>query len=293
MQTAAWQTGVERSLSASTPVQGRPAWHALGEGVGGARWCLHWGGERWFVKSGEPEMLAAEADGLQALAAAATLRTPAVIANGSEGETGYLVLEWLALARDSAGAAARLGEALARQHLQPAERYGWHRHNFIGATAQFNTPTDDWITFFREQRLGFQLRLAAENGHRGALQEEGAELAAALPSFFGGYRPRPALLHGDLWGGNWGALADSGPVVFDPAVYRGDREADLAMTELFGGFPAEFHAAYRLHAPLDTGYVVRRGLYNLYHLLNHLNLFGGSYLEQTLATIRQLLAELR
>jgi len=292
MQTAAWQTGVERSLEAATVVQGRPAWHALGEGVGGARWWLEWGGERWFVKSGEAEVLAAEAEGLQALAAAAALRTPAVIANGSDGDTGYLVLEWLAMARDSGAAAARLGEALARQHLRPAEAFGWGRQNFIGTTPQFNRPRHDWVHFCREQRLAFQLHLAAENGHRGALQEEGAKLAAALPYFFGGYRPKPALLHGDLWGGNWGVLVDGGPVVFDPAVYCGDREADLAMTELFGGFPAEFYAAYRLHAPLDAGYAMRRGLYNLYHVLNHLNLFGGSYLDQALVMMRRLLAEL-
>jgi fructosamine-3-kinase len=114
---------------------------------------------------------------------------------------------------------------------------------------------------------------------------------ARLPRLFDGYAPHPALLHGDLWGGNWGVLEDGGPTVFDPAVYWGDREAELAMTELFGGFGTEFHAAYRLHAPLDAGYAVRRSLYQLYHLLNHLNLFGEAYLGQAQDLVARLLAE--
>lgn len=290
MRSGDWQTRVEGTLEAAP--RGRPEWHALGEGVGGARWRLRWDGESWFVKSGDAEILAAEADGLKALAAAA-LRVPAVIACGADGDAGYLVLEWLPLGRKSAAGGARLGEALARLHLQTVQGFGWPRHNFIGATPQFNTANGDWTAFFREQRLNFQLRLAAENGYRGALQEAGAELAAELPHLFDGYSPKPALLHGDLWGGNWGSVADGGPVVFDPAVYRGDREADLAMTELFGGFPAEFFAAYRMHAPLDAGYAVRRDLYQLYHLLNHLNLFGGAYHDQALSLMRRLLANLR
>ncbi|HEV2111627.1 MAG TPA: fructosamine kinase family protein [Gammaproteobacteria bacterium] len=293
MRSGDWQARVEGTLEAVAPVRRRPEWHALGEGVGGARWRLRWGEDSWFVKRGEAEILAAEADGLKALAAAAALRVPAVIACGADGDAGYLVLEWLTLGRKSVAAGAGLGEALARQHLQTVEGFGWPRHNFIGATPQFNTASRDWTAFFREQRLNFQLRLAAESGYRGALQERGAELAAELAHLFNGYGPQPALLHGDLWGGNWGSVVDGGPVVFDPAVYRGDREADLAMTELFGGFDAEFYAAYRMHAPLDAGYAVRRDLYQLYHVLNHLNLFGGAYHGQALSLMRRLLANLR
>lgn len=292
MQAPSMHAAVEETLRQVHPLRGHASWEALGSGVGGERWRLRWGEEQWFVKSGEAEVLAAEADGLAALAAAGAVRTPAVIAAGVEGDAGYLVLEWLGLARKTGPAGARLGEALARQHLQAGEAFGWRRHNFIGATSQFNTPNGDWITFFREQRLGFQLRLAAEDGHRGRLQELGARLSVELPRFFDGYSPRPALLHGDLWGGNWGALVDGGPVVFDPAVYRGDREADLAMSELFGGFGPEFYAAYLAHAPLDPGYRVRRDLYNLYHVLNHLNLFGGAYLDQSLGLMEWLFAEL-
>lgn len=272
---------------------GTPGWQALGEGVGGARWRLRSRDQDWFLKSGDAEVLAAEADGLQALADAAALRVPRVEACGAVAGEGYLLLEWLPLLRSAAGSAARLGEALARQHLSQGGRFGWPRPNFIGATRQFNRESDDWVSFFREQHLGFQLRLAAENGYRGRLQESCTLLISGLSSFFSGYSPHPALLHGDLWGGNWGTLQDGAPVVFDPAVYRGDRETDLAMTELFGGFPDEFYDAYRLHAPLDAGYRVRRGLYQLYHVLNHLNLFGDGYLGQAQGLIDRLNAELR
>ena len=268
------------------------SWQALGEGVGGERWRLRLADTDWFLKTGDEAILAAEADGLKALGQAKALRVPRVQASGSVEREGYLLVEWLPLGRNSSGAAARLGEALARQHLMRRPRFGWPRSNFIGATPQFNREGDDWLGFFREQRLGFQLRLAAEDGHRG-LQDSAATLVAGLPKLFAGYTPHPALLHGDLWSGNWGVLADGGPVVFDPAVYCGDRESDIAMTELFGGFPAEFYAAYRMHAPLDPGYVVRRGLYQLYHVLNHLNLFGEGYLGQAQGLIDRLNAELR
>ena len=284
---------VEQRIRDTAPVWGGPVWHALGEGVGGARWRLGWGDELWFVKTGNSEILVAEADGLAALAGSAVVRVPAVLASYTGPEGSYLLLEWLPLAQKQPASAARLGEALAALHLKRASGFGWPRHNFIGATPQFNTPGDDWAVFFRDQRLRFQLRLAAENGYHGVLQEQGERLAIGLSRFFAGYTPRPALLHGDLWGGNWGSLLDGGPVIFDPAVYHGDRETDLAMTELFGGFGPEFYAAYRMHAPLDQGYGVRRQLYNLYHVLNHLNLFGGAYLEQALSMIKSLLAELR
>ncbi|HEX4300988.1 MAG TPA: fructosamine kinase family protein [Gammaproteobacteria bacterium] len=289
--SSALQERVEAAFAAQS--LGTPVWRALGAGVGGERWRLDADGGSLFLKTGDADILAAEADGLKALAAAKALRVPAVYASGTAEREGYLLMEWLPLVRNSAGAAARLGEALARQHLMRRQRFGWPRSNFIGATPQFNRESEDWIGFFREQRLGFQLRLAAEDGHRGELQDAAATLVAGLPKLFAGYTPHPALLHGDLWSGNWGVLVDGGPAVFDPAVYCGDRESDLAMTELFGGFPAEFYAAYRLHAPLDPGYAVRRDLYQLYHVLNHLNLFGEGYLGQAQGLFDRLNAELR
>ena len=125
-------------------------------------------------------------------------------------------------------AAARLGEALAHQHLCLSAHYGWWCNNFIGATPQFNTSSDDWVKFFRDHRLGFQLQLAAENGFHGELQAQGTQFLEKLPTFFEGYIPKPSLLHGDLWSGNWGVLESGEPVIFDPAVYYGDREADLS-----------------------------------------------------------------
>ncbi len=145
------------------------------------------------------------------------------------------------------------------------------------------------MTFWRERRLGFQLQLAAENGYRGQLQRLGDKLLDAMPAFFDGYAPQPSLLHGDLWGGNHAYLADGTPVIFDPAPWYGDRECDLAMTELFGGYGADFYDAYRASYPLDAGYAVRKELYNLYHILNHLNLFGGGYARQAEQMMQRLL----
>ena len=176
-------------------------------------------------------------------------------------------------------------------HRVTATRVGWHRDNTIGATPQINTPGADWIAFWRQHRLGFQLRLAGENGHRGRLLTQGERLLEQLPVFFSGYEPRPSLLHGDLWSGNAAFMRDGTPVIFDPAVYYGDREADIAMTELFGGFSAEFYRAYDETDPRDPGYATRKLLYNLYHVLNHLNLFGGGYRAQAERVIGELLAQ--
>lgn len=282
-QISAFQTAVAARIAAHADGGEIDHWEKLGEGVGGARWraCSPQG--RWLVKSAidGAELYAAEADGLLALMTCGAVRVPRVLLVGEHDEVGYLVMEWLALAPAGArtAAAARLGEALARQHRCTAGQFGWVRSNFIGTTPQFNTPDDDWMVFLRERRLGFQLRLAAENGYRDSLQQQGARLLERLPEFFAGYVPAPSLLHGDLWGGNWGVLEPGEPVIFDPAIYYGDREADIAMTELFGGFPREFYRAYERAYPLDPGYRTRRELYNLYHLLNHLNLFGDSYLS--------------
>lgn len=246
-------------------------------------------GACYFVKLNEAQhlaMFAAEATGLATIAATGTLCVPRHIAHGIAGNQSYLVLEHLELS--SRGDAKLLGAQLAALHRCSAKQFGFEQDNFIGTTAQPNTWTDDWITFWREQRLGFQLRLAAQNGYEGELQKSGAQLLDALPAFFADYIPQPSLLHGDLWGGNHAYLADGTPVIFDTATYYGDRECDLAMTELFGGYPAEFYAAYRSAWPLDKGYEKRRDLYNLYHILNHANLFGGVYLKQAKQMMQRL-----
>jgi fructosamine-3-kinase len=168
---------------------------------------------------------------------------------------------------------------LAHAHRKPGPRFGWTRDNYIGLTPQKNDWCDDWAEFWRERRLRPQIDLARRNG---------LDVPLVDPrTFLDEHQPAPSLLHGDLWRGNAGFTKD-GPVVFDPAVYYGDREADLAMTELFGGFPREFYRAYNETFALDAGYEKRKHLYNLYHLLNHVNLFGGGYLGQAKSCLRLL-----
>ena len=174
-------------------------------------------------------------------------------------------------------------------HKSTSKRFGWSRDNTIGATKQINQTKADWIDFWREHRLGFQLDLAKQKGISRSLTIKGEELLKELDRFFTGYVPEASLLHGDLWSGNIGYLENGEAVVFDPAVYYGDREADIAMTELFGGFPAEFYTAYNEAWPLDHGYRQRKSLYNLYHVLNHFNLFGGSYAIQAENMLYRLL----
>lgn len=234
-------------------------------------------------------LFVAEAAGLETIAATNTLRVPQPVAQGCFDQQCFLLLEYMELTQH--GDARRLGEQLAAMHRHSADHFGFARDNFIGSTPQPNQWTDNWIDFWHEQRLGFQLRLAADNGYGEELPRAGEKLLERLPDFFGGYAPQPSLLHGDLWGGNHGYLADGTPVIFDPAAYYGDRECDLAMTELFGGYPADFYAAYRAAWPLDAGYEVRRDLYNLYHILNHANLFGGGYAARAHRMITHLLAQ--
>jgi fructosamine-3-kinase len=266
----------------------------LGGGCINDAWLLADGRRRFFVKSNHARALPqfeAEQAGLAEIVASASVRVPRPLTAGRSEDTAWLVLEYLPLTAGSRAHGARLGEALANMHRHLGRQFGWIRDNSIGSTPQHNPPTADWVSFWRGQRLGFQLELAACNGHYG-LQPEGSRLLEALDQLFAGHQPLPSLLHGDLWGGNAGELETGEPVIFDPAVYYGDREADLAMTELFGGFGADFRAAYAASWPLDPGYTVRRDLYNLYHVLNHLNLFGGGYRSQAECLLRRLLAEL-
>jgi fructosamine-3-kinase len=246
-----------------------------------------------FVKLAEAAglaMLEAERQGLGSLAAAGALRVPAPLAAGQADGRAFLALEWVDLGPGTPAAEARLGAGLAALHRCLAPRFGFARDNYIGSTPQPNREAGDWVAFLRDRRLGFQLELAAANGHGGRLQARGGRLLELLDVFFATYRPRPSLLHGDLWGGNWGVDEHGEPVVFDPAVYHGDREADLAMTRLFGGFGPAFYAAYVREWPLDAAAGTRRDLYDLYHVLNHLNLFGGGYRAQAEGMIDRLLA---
>ncbi len=249
--------------------------------------------QTWFVKTNlasRLDMFEAEAAGLDALADSQTIGVPRALCSGTRDGVSFIVIEHIALGRGSAAGWRLAGEQMAALHRCTAGAFGWDRQNTIGATPQHNNRNTDWISFWRERRLGFQLEEAARNGYGGHLQQLGDRLLERCDALID-HAPPPALLHGDLWGGNMAFDANGSPVIYDPATYYGDREAEIAMTELFGGFSSDFYAAYRNAWPLDSGYAVRKTLYNLYHILNHLNLFGGGYAGQAERMMASLLAE--
>ncbi len=255
-----------------------------------------------FIKINTTQNLAmfeAEFEGLIELAKSHSIHVPEPMCCGLAGSESYLVMEHLKLGGPAN--AKQLGKNLATMHRSThvkngRARYGWIRDNTIGSTPQVNDYEDNWASFWVKHRLGYQLILAQQNGaNNHALQkmvQQGEKLCENLAGFFVGYTPEASLLHGDLWSGNVDYDQTGRPVIFDPAVYYGDRETDLAMTELFGGFPAEFYTTYNEDYPLDEGYPTRKTLYNLYHILNHFNLFGGDYLSQASNMIDRLLSEL-
>ena len=244
-----------------------------------------------FIKTGPlsaAEMFVAEAAGLAEIASTKTIAVPELVACGQSDTGVFLALEWLELELGGATAERQLGEQLASLHQTRETRFGWHTDNTIGLTPQKNAWNDNWLDFFRQHRLAFQLALAARNGFGGELQESGTRLLKRLPVYFDKEEPAASLLHGDLWGGNW-ACCNGRPVIFDPAVYYGDRETDIAMTRLFGGFGSSFYDAYEAVWPQRDGHRERQHLYQLYHVLNHLNLFGSGYLGGAIELIRKLL----
>ena len=246
----------------------------------------------FFVKlnhASRLDMFEAEAAGLNNILRSHSIHVPAPLCQGIAADEAYLVLEYLPLGGRCNG--RQLGRELAQMHRSQRDHFGWHRDNSIGTTPQINTDEDDWACFWQRHRLAYQLQLAARNGAH--IDPQSEQLLMRVPEFFSDYRPRPSLLHGDLWSGNVAFSKTGQPVIFDPAVYYGDRETDLAMSELFGGFSPDFYAAYKEAWPLDPGYTTRKTLYNLYHILNHFNLFGGGYFEQARRMIAQLLSEVR
>lgn len=262
-------------------------------GGGSINRCYRWqaGEATLFVKVAEAAALdrfAAEAAGLGELLAAQALRVPRVLACGSTPEGAFLALEWLESAPHRADSERLLGEGLARLHQVSAPRFGWRRDNHIGRTPQRNDWSDDWAAFFAAHRLEPQLQLAVHNGFAAQLGAAAEHLVERVPLLLRGHQPRASLLHGDLWGGNWLTTPSGEPVVYDPAVYFGDGETDLAMSRLFGGFGRAFYAGYAAAAPPSPGAAERALLYNLYHVLNHANLFGGAYIQHS----RELIARL-
>jgi fructosamine-3-kinase len=253
-----------------TPVEGGDINDAARVETGDARYFVKWN------TAPLPRMFEAEARGLQLLTDAHALRIPRVVALIDQPPA--LVLEWIDLGVNKQAAAEALGRGLAQQHRSTAPAYGLDHDNTIGSNPQRNTPARSWLEFYREQRLGAQRDLAQQRGYLTPDRARRLDrVMNQLDRWIDESVVTPALLHGDLWGGNALIDAQGQPVLIDPAVYYGDREAEIAFTELFGGFGARFYAAYHEAWPLDRGYIDRRDLYNLYHLLNHLNLFGEGY----------------
>ena len=244
----------------------------------------------YFVKlndASQIEMFVAEAIGLKQMYATDTITVPQPICYGTVDGSSYIVLQWLDLGRGSSQSYTEMGRQLAAMHRQGiAERFGWSRNNTIGSTPQINTQTDNWADFFAEQRIGYQLKLAKR---RGGSFPDPKKVVEAVRNKLAERQPEASLVHGDLWSGNAAIASDGFPVILDPATYYGDRETDLAMTELFGGFPAAFYQGYNEVWQLDSGYQQRKSIYNLYHVLNHFNLFGGGYANQAQRIIGQII----
>ncbi|ACK64974.1 fructosamine kinase [Rippkaea orientalis PCC 8801] len=244
----------------------------------------------YFVKinqASQIEMFAAEALGLKQMFATKTIRVPQPICWGMSDRSSYIVLEWLEFSQATAESWQEMGRKLAAMHqVQGVSKFGWERNNTIGSTPQINTWTENWTDFFAEHRIGYQLKLARR---RGGNFPEYSQVVGIVRDVLKDRQPLPSLVHGDLWSGNVAVIADGEPVILDPATYYGDHEVDLAMTELFGGFPGSFYRGYDEVFPLDEGYQKRKTLYNLYHILNHFNLFGGGYGSQANQMIQQIL----
>lgn len=249
------------------------------------------GRRNWFLKYHEnasADMFETESGALREIADLGCIRVPRPIATGRSDQVDWLVLEYIEMT--GSGSEFQLGEQLAALHTTGFSHYGWRHNNYIGTTPQDNSPEQSWAIFWRDRRISPQLEMAETNGFGGRLLHDGERLLASMENLLSGHEPPASLLHGDLWAGNKSYAHNGEPVIFDPASYYGDRETDIAMTELFGGYSAEFYRGYEERLPLPDGYRQRRDLYNLYHVLNHLNLFGRAYLGRSENMISALLA---
>jgi protein-ribulosamine 3-kinase len=286
---------IENALEAST---GRPGRITGQQSVGGG--CISSAqtvemddGRKYFVKhnaSPLPGMFPREAEGLTALADAGAIRIPKPIVTGGDdnGETPFIVMEHIESARPTSNFSETFGRQFAQLHQRAqSERYGFDSDNYLGSTPQPNNWNSDWVDFWRQERLGCQLTLLRQRGRSDrALEQKIEHMMDRLEEFIGQPDEPACLLHGDLWGGNYLADENGQPVLIDPAVYYGRREADLAMTMLFGGFDSRFYAAYQEVWPLADGSEVRLDIYKLWHLLNHLAIFGGSYYGSSMSILQ-------
>lgn len=239
-------------------------------------------GRNYFLKSGSGNgMFLREANGLRELVKPGAIRVPEVMLVDMD----FILLEFISSGAKSAGFFDSFGRQFARLHRHHSESFGFYEDNFIGSSPQKNNPDENeaynWSLFYLNKRLLFQLHLAEKNGYATEKLRKGFRLLEnKIETILSGSEEEPSLLHGDLWGGNYLSDENGNAVLFDPAVYYGQREADLAMTKLFGGFTTEFYAAYQEEFPLKYGFEYREDIYKLYHVMNHLNLFGTGYYSQ-------------
>lgn len=253
-----------------------------------------------FVKintSASLAMFEAEEFGLQSIEETDSVTVPSVYCTGISGVHSFIAMQRLSIARLPGTLSGqyyrKFGRKLAIMHKHTQTQYGADINNTIGSTTQFNNWTQNWFDFWRQQRLYYQLSLIKQTGLApSSLFDEGYELGEKMSQLFT-ETPVASCLHGDLWQGNWAFDGHGNALIFDPAHYFGDRETDIAMTRLFGSAPPDFYATYNEAYPLSDNYTTRETFYNIYHILNHYNLFGGSYLRQAQQMIRRVLSEIR
>lgn len=249
-------------------------------------------GRTYFIKCSPggnhyPGMFAAEYKGLQLLRSAGTIRVPEPVTF----DNNFIVLETFHESEKTGSWLEKLGQQLAQLHISSqSDRFGFEMDNYLGTTLQPNGRTENWLNFWRDQRLGWQLEVySRKSGADDLLLQMGDRLMAILDSLLGGIHEPPVLLHGDLWSGNAAADENGQPVIYDPACYYGHREAELGIMRMFGGFGPRFEAAYNEVWPWQDGIEERVPVYRLYHELNHLNLFGRSYYQSCISTLNSLL----
>ncbi len=229
----------------------------------------------------------AEAYSLNKLKSLTNLACPEITAIGTSLDKSFLVLNYINFSKSKPVLWYQLGQQLAQMHFETAHgQFGWQHDNYIGKTVQPNHWSSNWTTFFAEQRIAWQLQLLSE---KSIVLGNIDHIAQVCHDALLHHHATPCLVHGDLWQGNTGFTKEQA-MIFDPACYYGDREVDIAMSELFGHFPEDFYRGYQAEYPLNKGYEQRKLVYNFYHILNHANIFGGIYLEQAKATLARIMA---